>query len=145
MNTVEKLYKKEIDGFSGNYKIFKLSTDDKNLEKFLKNHIDDTGIILNAIQKFMKDIIIIYNLNIDKNDQNKGHGSSLLKEILEIYNTKHAILACDITQNQRFGFILEHFYECHNFKTIETYQDFPLMLFPETIALNIINEIKKTN
>lgn len=141
MRNVEKRFSLKENGFNGSYKLSLVTTNQKTFKDFLFNHCDDRGIYFRTIQKHIMNIIIIENLNIDKEYQNKGHGSKLLREILSGYNIKHAVLACDITQGQRFGFFLEKFYELKGFKTIETYQDFPLMLYPQESAIKIMTSL----
>lgn len=141
MKAVEKLFNKEDSGFNGYYKIFLVSTNNEKFKKFLEDHTTDKGNIYQSIINHKDNIIIIHNLYIEPSFRNKGHGSQLLKEIITLYNIDCAILSCDILQNQRFGFCIEDFYERHNFKTIEYYQDFPLMIFPQNLALSVIKNI----
>lgn len=141
MKAVEKLFNKEDSGFNGYYKIFLVSTNNEQFKKFLEDHTTDKGNIYQSIINHKDNIIIIHNLYIEPSFRNKGHGSQLLKEIITLYDIDCAILSCDILQNQRFGFCIEGFYERHNFKTIEYYQDFPLMVYPENLALSVIKNI----
>lgn len=142
MKVVEKIFTKEDCGFNGYYKIFILPTKGEDFKNFLNNHTTDKGVIYQSIQKKKDTIIIIHNLNIEKPFQNKGYGSGLLKEILNSYNIDCAILSCDMLQNQRFGFFIEEFYNRHDFKTVESYQDFPLMVFPQHLANSVIEQLK---
>jgi ribosomal protein S18 acetylase RimI-like enzyme len=139
MKVLEQNFTQQKHGFNGYYKIIILKTKEEEFKKFLDNHTNDNGMIFKAINEIVADIVVIQNLKIEKSYQNKGHGSQLLKEILKNYDVNYAILSCDVTQNQRFGFILENFYERHNFKAIEYYQDFPLMLYPQDLAKKILN------
>lgn len=143
MEYIEKNFNYLNNGFTGSYKISTVTTEKIIFKQFLANHCDDTGVIYHTIKELIPQIIIIENLNIAQEFQNKGHGSYLLKEILKIYHIENAILACDVTENQRFGFVLENFYERHNFKTIETYQDFPLMLYPKSLAIKTMKKLIK--
>lgn len=141
MTVVEKQFTEQLSGFNGGYKILIVSTKSEEFKKFLEDHTLDKGGMYQSIKDKKTEIIIIHNLQIEKQFQNKGHGSDLLKEILSNYNIDCAILSCDTLQNQRFGFVIEEFYERHNFKTIETYQDFPLMAFPKELSLDVIKDL----
>lgn len=142
MKMLEKKFVQKENGFNGYYRIIFLKSKEQEFKNFLYNHTDDKENIFKTISEKVDDIIVIQNLNIERNHQNQGHGSQILKEILNNYKIDYAILSCDVTQNQRFGFVLEKFYECHNFKTVEYYQDFPLMVYPQDLALEVIKNLK---
>lgn len=139
MKILEKKFTEKENGFDGNYKIISLKVESEEFKYFLKNHTYEYKNIFDLIRKQINNIVIIQNLNIKKEYQGKGYGSQLLKEIIDMNKTCCFILSCDVTKNQRFGFNLEYFYECHDFKAIEYYQDFPLMLHPKNFALKLLN------
>lgn len=145
METVIKTFNYKEDGFNGMYQIATVSTEAEEFKNFLNECNDDTGIIFNTIKANIKNILIIKELEIEEKYQANGHGSNLIKEIIEKSNVKYVILVCDVTHCQRFRFILEKFYCLKNFKTIEIYQDFPLMLYPTEFANQIIQQIENNS
>lgn len=138
MEIFKKNFKEETDGFSGFYEGFKVSTATNDLKDFLNLHIDDNSFLSNKIKNLSEEILIIKNLKIKREFQGKGNGSLILSELLKLSNAKSAILICDVTENQLFGFILEKFYESHNFKAIDYYQYYPIMVYPKIIAEKLI-------
>lgn len=138
MEIFKKNFKEETDGFTGFYEGFKVSTNTNDLKDFLNLHIDDNSVLFNKIKIISEEILIIKNLKINREFQGKGNGSLILSELLKLSKAQSAILICDVTENQLFGFILEKFYESHNFKTIDHYQYYPIMIYPQKIANQII-------
>lgn len=142
MQNFSKCFEEEEDGFCGSYDAYLIDTNKENLANFLRSNIDDDGRIYEAIKKEIDSILVIKNLNIDKEFQGQGYGSEILSEVLNESYAQAAILMCDIMEGQLPGFILEKFYESHDFKTIETYQDYPVMIYPESLANKIIENLK---
>lgn len=142
MQSFSKCFDEEEDGFFGSYDAYSVNTDKENLANFLKNNVDDDGKIYEAIKKETNTILIIKNLNIDKEFQGQGYGSEILSNLLNESYAEAAILMCDILESQLPGFVLEKFYESHNFKTIENYQDYPIMIYPESLAEKVIQNLK---
>lgn len=142
MQNFSKCFDEDDDGFSGSYDAYSVNTNKENLANFLKNNVDDDGKIYEAIKKETNNILVIKNLNIDKEFQGKGYGSEILSDLLNESYAEAAILMCDILEGQLPGFVLEKFYESHNFKTIETYQDYPIMIYPESLAEKVIQNLK---
>lgn len=143
MEKIKKILSKDKDGFNGNYKIVNVSTENEIVKNFLKDHNDDTGMIYNTIKNNINHIMIIEHFNIEKEYQGKGYGSFLIKKILNQNDNQVAILVANVLHEQRFGFNLEKFYELHDFKTIDVYQDYPLMMYPSQCAKEISFQIEK--
>lgn len=90
-------------------------------------------------------ILIIKNINVDEQFQGQGFGAEILCNAINESYSSSAILLCDIGEGQREGFVLEEFYKENGFETILNKDGYPLMVFPERLALEIKEQITKLN
>jgi predicted GNAT family acetyltransferase len=145
---ISKKYDEEEYGYSGSIEAYSVETKKENLKNFLNSQANDDGRIYDILKNLVDDILIIKNINIDEEFQGQGFGSDVLSNTLNEANAQSAILICDITESQKAGFNLEKFYESHDFKTVSSYLDYPLMVFPLDLAEKVenllnIKDIKK--
>ncbi len=141
MNSFSKDYDEDEDGFNGNCEAYLISTKKENLFNWLQKETPQAEEIYKSIQKLTGEILIIKNLNVDEEFQGQGFGTQILCELINDSYANAAILVCDIGETQKEGFILEKFYESHDFKTIATNNDYPLMVYPKEIAEAIVSDL----
>lgn len=144
MKSFSKSYDEEESGFNGSCEAYLISTQKENLLNWLQKETPRAEQIYKSIQKLTGEILIVKNLNVDEKFQGQGFGTQILCDLINDSYTNAAILVCDIGESQKEGFILEKFYESHDFKTIATNNDYPLMVYPQELALAIISELNTT-
>ena len=145
MEIYNKYFKDETNGFTGSVESYKVLTKENYLKVFLQTNTDDDGLLYKTIQSLATEILIIKIISVAPEFQGKGYGSKMLSEILKESTCSASILLCDITEEQLPGFKLERFYELQGFKAIESFQDYPIMIYPEKLAQEIIANLKKIN
>jgi GNAT superfamily N-acetyltransferase len=145
MNDLSKVYEEEDDGFNGNVDAYHIETKEENLKNWLEAEVNDNGDLYKIIKKLTKDILIIKNINVDEEFQGQGFGGEILCNVINDSYTSSAILLCDIGESQRDGFLLEEFYKENGFETILKRDDYPLMVFPQELALEIKSAIENKN
>jgi GNAT superfamily N-acetyltransferase len=142
MNDLSKVYEEEEDGFNGNVDAYHIETKEENLKNWLEAEVNDNGDLYKIIKKLTKDILIIKNINVDEEFQGQGFGGEILCNVINDSYTSSAILLCDIGESQKDGFILEEFYKENGFETILNRDGYPLMVFPQELALEIKSAIE---
>lgn len=141
----EKIYSKEEDGFEGDIFGYEVDTSKENLKNWLNSNIGDSEKIYDIIKNNVENIFILKNINVEEEYQGMGYGTLILEDLMNELNPESIILLCDISESQKENFILEKFYENNDFKTVYNYEDYPLMVYPESTALNIKNQIEEKN
>lgn len=137
-----KTYEENEDGFNGNCEAYVVPTKKENLLNWLQKETSEAEKIYNTIKNLAEDILIIKNINVDEEFQGQGNGSQILCELINNSFADAAILVCDIGETQKEGFVLENFYENHDFKTIKINNEYPLMVYPIILAEKIILELQ---
>ncbi len=145
MEYFSKTYDEDEDGFNGNCEAYAVSTKKENLLNWLTKETADANKLYNIIKELTEDILIIKNINVDEEFQGQGNGSQILCDLINNSFANAAILVCDIGESQKEGFVLESFYENHDFKTIQTNSDYPLMVYPQNLAKKIISKLNNEN
>jgi GNAT superfamily N-acetyltransferase len=147
MKYISRSYSEEEDGFDGNYEGYCINTSKENFKNWLEKEIGDDGKIYQLITKEIEKIFILKNLNVDEEFQGQGYGSQILQDAMDEAQGEYEaiILLCDIGESQKEGFILEKFYSNHDFKTIGYFDDYPLMVSPEELAIQIKGNIKNSH
>lgn len=147
MKYISRSYSEEEDGFEGNYEGYCIDTSKENLKNWLEKEIGDDGKVYKAIAKEVGTVFILKNINVDEEFQGQGYGSQILEDAMDEAQDEYEaiILLCDIGESQKEGFVLEKFYSNHDFKTIGYFNDYPLMVSPEEIAMQIEDNIKNNH
>lgn len=138
-------FSEDNDGFDGNIDAYIVSSKEENLKNwFLQNFdfLDNVEVedFINTIRSHSDDILIIKNLNVDHEFQGQGFGTQIMNEIMS-YDFDTAILIADRTESQLKDFDIEKFYNSLSFKSVIYQNNYPIMVFPEKTAENIINDI----
>ena len=141
MQSYSKTFTEDEDGFEGNIEAYSVSTEKENLLNWLKKEADEPEKVYEAIKSLLPEILIIKNLNVDEKFQGNGYGSEIITNVLNESFAQGAILLCDIAEPQNPGFFLEKFYEMHDFKAIQHNLDYPIMVFPSSLADKIIEKL----
>ncbi len=142
MEIFSKNYSEEDDGFEGNSEAYSVSTQKENLKNWLNKEVFDSGNLYEIIKNLTQEILIIKNINVSENFQGQGNGTTILCDLIQDSFASAAILICDVGESQREGFVLERFYEENGFKTILIQNDYPLMVYPEKLANQIIEQMQ---
>jgi len=145
MNELSKEYTEDENGFNGNVEAYSIATSKENLKNWLKKEIHDNGTLYEIIKNLTDNILIIKNINVNEEFQGKGFGAEILCSVINDSYAGSAILLCDIGENQREGFVLEDFYKNNGFDTVLVKDGYPLMVFPEKLALEIKEQITQIN
>ncbi len=145
MEYFSKSYNEEEDGFNGNCEAYVVSTKKENLFNWLTKETADANKLYNIIKELTEDILIVKNINVDEEFQGQSNGSQILCDLINNSFASSAILVCDIGESQKEGFVLEEFYENHDFKTIQINSDYPLMVYPTSLADKIIAKLNSEN
>ncbi len=145
MEYFSKSYAEEEDGFNGNCEAYIVSTKKENLLNWLTKETADANKLYYIIQELTEDILIVKNINVDEEFQGQGNGSQILCDLINDSFANSAILVCDIGESQKEGFVLEKFYETHDFKTIQINSEYPLMVYPTSLADKIIAKLNSEN
>lgn len=141
MQHFSKTYSEDEDGFNGNIEAYIVSTQKENLLNWLTKETPDADKIYSIIKNLTSEVLIIKNINVEEEFQGQGNGTQILCDAINDSYANAVILICDIGESQKEGFVLEKFYESHDFKTIQKNDDYPLMVYPSSLAEKIIKEL----
>lgn len=142
LQDISKVYHLDEDGFSGSIEAYWVPIQKENLKNWLASEVDDDETIYNIIKNLTSDILIIKNINVDEEFRGQGFGSDIICNAINNSYASSAILICDIAEDQKKGFILEEFYKENGFETVLIKDNYPLMVFPETLAIEIKKQLK---
>lgn len=120
-----------------------LTMNGEALINYLKENINDTGVIYKCVNSIVRETLIIKSLNVLEEYQGKGYGKKILIDTMNKYKPESIILIADIGKRQRAGFDLVTFYKKNEFKEISECMFYPLMFWPIEKADKILMEINK--
>ena len=145
MRDYSRQYTEDQDGFEGNCEAYLIPTEKENLFNWLSKEIDNPEKVYLALKTYAQNILIIKNINVEEDFRGQGNGTQILCDLIGDSYTDAAILVCDIGESQKEGFVLEKFYQENNFKTVLIHNNYPLMVYPESLADKVIEKLKPKN